>query len=316
MEQSPQKSQGGFKGGSKGIFIDGLWLCDCQPREIARQNETKKAGPNQGRLFYVCPKPIGQQQCGFFLWVDQAKIREKAGNNTHPNLKPPPTNSAPYNTSWQPHPVANLSVRPSSTTSPAQHSTAQPGLEPQGQSSDGSAWSVGSDEEQMLADAADAAMPRRGASMGLQTPRKANAQWSGPFTTPGKRKFAQLDTPPGKNLFGSAGRAGSRQGSPSKRPIGSALGTPTARRLKEVEEGELFTDIVDSLREFEVPISNAAAEDLKKVCAKHEKQLELRRLVITAKDAKIQELEGRIKTLEAEADLAEHMRSTEDESLE
>ncbi|XP_026463562.1 DNA topoisomerase 3-alpha-like [Ctenocephalides felis] len=41
-------------------------LCSgCQ--ELARKQTVKKEGPNKGRKFYVCPKPM-EQQCKFFEW--------------------------------------------------------------------------------------------------------------------------------------------------------------------------------------------------------------------------------------------------------
>jgi len=47
--------------------------------------ETKKQGPNRGRWFYKCPARNG---CGYFLWDDEAKLRES-------NSGAPPPSTAP-----------------------------------------------------------------------------------------------------------------------------------------------------------------------------------------------------------------------------
>ncbi|KAK3730446.1 hypothetical protein QZH41_012648 [Actinostola sp. cb2023] len=43
-------------------------VCNCNEPAVSRT--VKKDGPNQGRLFYACPKPMGQG-CSFFQWADQ-----------------------------------------------------------------------------------------------------------------------------------------------------------------------------------------------------------------------------------------------------
>ncbi|KAJ6112147.1 hypothetical protein N7523_008208 [Penicillium sp. IBT 18751x] len=60
----------------KGLFQDGIWMCNCRERLPAVKRETKKAGKNQGRYFWTCQNPPGKQ-CGFFLWADEAEVREK-----------------------------------------------------------------------------------------------------------------------------------------------------------------------------------------------------------------------------------------------
>ncbi|KAF2806101.1 uncharacterized protein BDZ99DRAFT_395221 [Mytilinidion resinicola] len=61
----------------KGLFEDGTWKCDCNPRLPAIHLQTKKETANKGRWFYKCQK--GQDDegcCNFFLWEDAAKPRE------------------------------------------------------------------------------------------------------------------------------------------------------------------------------------------------------------------------------------------------
>ncbi|KAK3336419.1 hypothetical protein B0T19DRAFT_409423 [Cercophora scortea] len=60
----------------EGIFENGGWFCDCDPRLPAVHLQTKKAGANKGRWFFTCQQQRGSQ-CGFFLWEDAAQAREK-----------------------------------------------------------------------------------------------------------------------------------------------------------------------------------------------------------------------------------------------
>ncbi|KAF9773717.1 hypothetical protein IL306_008413 [Fusarium sp. DS 682] len=43
---------------------------NCEPRQKATLREVKKSGPNNGKLFWKC------DDCNFFLWRDEAKVRE------------------------------------------------------------------------------------------------------------------------------------------------------------------------------------------------------------------------------------------------
>lgn len=81
----------------RGRFIDGVWHCDCEPPRPADHFVTKKAGPNHGRWckffysirffltsltvslneeVYTCHNSQAQG-CKFFLWQDDAEVREK-----------------------------------------------------------------------------------------------------------------------------------------------------------------------------------------------------------------------------------------------
>ncbi|KAE9373096.1 hypothetical protein N431DRAFT_337524 [Stipitochalara longipes BDJ] len=60
---------------SKGLFADGIWHCNCDPRLPATQFQVKKEGPNKGRWFYTCQESK-DNGCGFFLWKENAAPRE------------------------------------------------------------------------------------------------------------------------------------------------------------------------------------------------------------------------------------------------
>lgn len=57
--------------------MGGIWHCDCETRLPAEKFQVKNGGKNHGRWFYTCQKPQ-PKRCSFFLWTDDAKIREEA----------------------------------------------------------------------------------------------------------------------------------------------------------------------------------------------------------------------------------------------
>ncbi|KAB8303874.1 hypothetical protein EYC80_005242 [Monilinia laxa] len=102
---TPQKRKGASpykvnKVALNGLFSDGNWQCNCNPRLPAVRFQVKKEGPNKGRWFYTCQEPKEKTGCGFFLWDDKAKGREMGAvlNNTRtephtPELRTPVTPS-------------------------------------------------------------------------------------------------------------------------------------------------------------------------------------------------------------------------------
>lgn len=60
----------------KGRFINGVWHCNCDPRLPASHFQVRKDSANKGRWFYCCTNPK-ETQCGFFLWDEDAKLREE-----------------------------------------------------------------------------------------------------------------------------------------------------------------------------------------------------------------------------------------------
>ncbi|KAJ3468868.1 hypothetical protein MRS44_002933 [Fusarium solani] len=68
--QQPETPKSVKKRLHKGRFSDGHWWCNCEPRNKASLRETRKSGPNKGRFYWKC------DDCGFFLWWDEAKSRE------------------------------------------------------------------------------------------------------------------------------------------------------------------------------------------------------------------------------------------------
>ncbi|KAL9124551.1 MAG: hypothetical protein Q9217_006129 [Psora testacea] len=77
----------------KGLFSDGIWKCNCDPRLPALHLQTKNGGKNHGRWFncavYTCQLPQ-PKRCDFFLWDDEAKGREAAAVLNNSRMEPLP----------------------------------------------------------------------------------------------------------------------------------------------------------------------------------------------------------------------------------
>ena len=61
----------------KGVFVDGIWHCECKPRLPAEHFKVKKETKNKGRWFYTCQNQA-EKRCDFFLWDEDAKLREES----------------------------------------------------------------------------------------------------------------------------------------------------------------------------------------------------------------------------------------------
>ncbi|RDA96031.1 hypothetical protein CP533_5780 [Ophiocordyceps camponoti-saundersi (nom. inval.)] len=57
-----------------GLYKDGQWWCSCSPRVKAKLRKVLKDTRNKGRYFWSCP--LLPPECPFFLWEDDALLRE------------------------------------------------------------------------------------------------------------------------------------------------------------------------------------------------------------------------------------------------
>ncbi|KAH7162774.1 hypothetical protein B0J13DRAFT_19028 [Dactylonectria estremocensis] len=69
QQQEPRTPKSQKKRLDKGIFSDGEWWCNCEPRKKLSFLETK-SGSNKGKFYYRC------YECNLFLWWDAARARE------------------------------------------------------------------------------------------------------------------------------------------------------------------------------------------------------------------------------------------------
>ncbi|GAA5889903.1 hypothetical protein JCM8208_001163 [Rhodotorula glutinis] len=75
-----------------GCFLDSgavLCFCNTEPRVQAIRRVTRKeSSPNLGREFWSCGNFVEEQQCGFFLWCDQAATLGRGLRTPPPADKP------------------------------------------------------------------------------------------------------------------------------------------------------------------------------------------------------------------------------------
>ncbi|KAI8940134.1 hypothetical protein NX059_003847 [Plenodomus lindquistii] len=310
------RGRGRGGGGSlKGMFTNGVWHCDCNPREPAIHFETKKAGPNQGRWFRSCQKPEGSR-CGFFLWDDQAQPREQAALMNNSRSEPTPITPSKR----QPSPPPPYSIG----TKPVESSRKRARL-------------IRNDSDDYGFEQVDADFNSELNQIMTEVETPSKAIKTSDVATPatGRRKLPwQMDQPvPGSSLglqtpltdrktateaaaaFGSSNASRSmfnpsmvdesephRAGTPS-----TSCETPTPIRFKNAGSEDLVSDIFALLQETNTRLNSQAEIELRGLLAKYTKSAEgykrgrdVIRTTVKAKDAKITELNFRINTLEAE----------------
>ncbi|KAH7170662.1 hypothetical protein EDB81DRAFT_174857 [Dactylonectria macrodidyma] len=81
-QQEPRTPKSQRKRLDKGIFSDGEWWCNCEPRKKLSFLETK-VGPNKGKFYYRC------YECNLFLWWDAARARQTGLTPSKAPVEPP-----------------------------------------------------------------------------------------------------------------------------------------------------------------------------------------------------------------------------------
>ncbi|KAF2099520.1 hypothetical protein NA57DRAFT_55484 [Rhizodiscina lignyota] len=300
-----------------GVFQDGTWLCNCNPRVPASRFKVKKEGRNQGRWFYTCQK--SHEQCGFFLWEDDAKPREEAAVLSNSRNEPRASTST----------IQRGDTRRASPPPPYTpiREAAHPGqdqadIETEGEEDDTYDWPANwgqQEQEQVERQLHDVSPPPA-------TPRKPTA--SNAYATPvtGKRKISNVDDVeyPALSTSSTTSRHGGRtveispQSNASSRTLAgpssyaSPQSTPTPSRFKDAVSDQdssfnLTSDVLGLLSDHNARLDSTAQASLKTLLNRSDlrvrgilKGRDVSRLQIKAKDAKIAEQQLRITTLEAE----------------
>lgn len=87
--------------GVKGHFANGIWRCNCNPPLPAEHFQVKKDGRNKGRWFYTC-QHTAAARCGFFLWGDDARLREEGAVLGNSRTEPWGGRDGVVQESWRP----------------------------------------------------------------------------------------------------------------------------------------------------------------------------------------------------------------------
>ncbi|KAF2277529.1 uncharacterized protein EI97DRAFT_416491 [Westerdykella ornata] len=303
----------------RGLFVNGVWQCECSPRLPALHLQTKKAGANKGRWFYTCQKQQDDvNRCKFFLWDDDAKPREERALLNNSRSEPEHTNRTPS----KPRRVA--SPPPPYTIEAAPPDARRKRRRGSSEDSDDfgldSLDSISGDE---LLAAATSEPPRKATKQDMYTTPRRRLPWDnarGGIPTPqtdesrpmyqlqgGLREAGEFATPSKSRPSGAA--------SYSESPIPSPFQTPTPSRFKEPNTARSEMGLVDEvfqlLQEEKVHLHEQASAKLRAVLGKHSRRAEgnakakeVLRLRIKAEEAKNMELSLRNNTLQAELEAA------------
>ncbi|KAL2416460.1 hypothetical protein ABEF95_016164 [Exophiala dermatitidis] len=294
----------------RGAFMDGVWHCDCEPRLPAEKFQVKNGGRNHGRWFYTCQKPQ-HKRCNFFLWSDDAKIREEAALLSNSRTEPP----APAQPQTPRKAISNA-MPPTPETRPRSNAALPPqdaaASVPNLKADESFDWSSSNDEELLKAEQEVLAARRQPL---FETPKKTSRTES--LTSPGKRAFEQVSganekasetigwplsddvfaTPSTTHRSGTTGLL-----SPTTTP---AQGRSQTARPPEIEPSSLASDVLALLADSHI------SPDVERNLVEHLNRYDLRtqgimkgrdisRLAVQAKEQKIAELQARISFLEAE----------------
>ncbi|KAL2042915.1 hypothetical protein N7G274_004675 [Stereocaulon virgatum] len=323
----------------KGLFSDGIWQCNCDPRLPAQHFQTKNGGKNHGRWFYTCQK-AQPKRCDFFLWDDEAKSREAAVvlNNSRTELLPSPQTPqkpSPYGLATPQTSTRFMPASPKITTpyTPSKTSHDVPPSYKRGDATQSSTtqgsdsedefydWPASDDEE--MSKVADQASS--GHSMPPpETPRKAVK--TDMLSTPGKRTYSDMVSESGvkartpwpkpyieateDDVFTTPATGVPSRGLFVATSLHSPAETPTPIRYKDIpptQDSELASELLNILQNHHVSIPPEVQNSVNNICNKHVlytrgimRGRDISRAMVKTKDERIAELQGEIEGLKAE----------------
>ena len=294
MNRSPVKKA------ARGTFLAGVWHCDCEPRLPAEHFQTKNGGQNHGRWFYTCQKSQ-PKRCKFFLWDDEAKVREESAvlNNSRSETEPK-TLLYPILSARPPCPLRESPVQlgHQGLMTPSSKTKASPTI------SDDSDFHWSASNDQALLEAAQVA-----AMAPPETPRKTPRTPN--FTSPGKRNHSEMlayhselsTSPSNDDVFNTPRSSQDATGLLS--PVETPARGKSDSTAPPPPKSSLAADALQILNQSK--LSHEVEQKLVELLNKHDLRTQgiargrdITRLALNNKDAKIVELEARISGLEAE----------------
>lgn len=362
----------------RGVFADGIWHCDCKPRLPAEHFKVKKEGKNQGRWFYTCQQ-TEPNRCGFFLWDEDAKIREEgavlnnsrtepqarrvraqdgwdAGRSRHGRTELGQRGGGGMFSNMNPRgeSVSTATMKGDDSSTEDEGSTPPPyssqtrdagrlkrtaGAADLAKDDDDECfdWPLTGQEENELANAAEAAAPpetpRKALKTGVYatptatTEKKRRLPWleepAAALTTPETSRvpaqqqdyFATPSKPPAKALPTITEQNGPKTPNlPPPTPATAAKSPSPPSKHKDAlsnpadSSSSLTSEALATLSAVKVPPE--ALSKLRSVLSKHDlktqgisKGRDISRLALKARDAKLAELQAKIQSLEAEREV-------------
>ncbi|KAJ5639252.1 uncharacterized protein N7484_007114 [Penicillium longicatenatum] len=323
-----------------GLYKENAWYCNCPDREPAVRFQVKKEGPNRGRWFYTCHKPQGQR-CTFFLWNEEAELREKTVVMANSDSEPDPRSQSQSNMPSTPTKSTQRSnglftpqtdhriidVPPRHSASKPATTSMTPKARMMAEDNDEFGWDLDSDDNAKLTQASQYAeesfmsQPNFHAgsppSKAPRTPRN---------NSPGKRKLSDyVHEPQSTQSSPYFGTPGTSSASSFRPPPASAelCMTPTPKRYRDTDiltvdsrsdESDLAKELLSIFKKHEVVMSNEARDEFVSRVnledSRYKGALRARDLLREAmkkKDKEILELKERNTNLKAQAEMVQNM---------
>ncbi|KAF2650156.1 hypothetical protein K491DRAFT_683239 [Lophiostoma macrostomum CBS 122681] len=304
--------------------MNGVWHCDCNPRQPAVHFQTKKEGANQGRWFYSCQKQRDDpRSCKFFLWDSDAKPREQRALQSNSRTEPNRTNATPTRPQRDISPPPPYTVESGPSESVRKRNRA---LVDEDEDEDEDDY--GFDREDTEFDnelnraVVAAETPRKAARTESHTTPRRTLPWdternvaAGSLPTPQtdqrtKDPFSTRFSQPGGSFLTPSRFHDEDAQRQTVTPASSPFDTPTPARFKDVgteKPDDIVQDVFGLLREEGVVLDTKPESSLRRLLEKHARRAEganqgreVARRHMVAKDARITELTYKNNTLQAE----------------
>ncbi|OAL55818.1 hypothetical protein IQ07DRAFT_583259 [Pyrenochaeta sp. DS3sAY3a] len=301
---------------ARGLFVEGVWQCDCSPRLPANHFEVKKAGPNKRKWFRTCQKPqTDKSRCSFFLWDTDAHDREAAALANNSRTEPVPAHPVTPSRRQQ-SPPPPYAIEREAAGSSRKRGRSPIDLDPDDYGVARADASFDNELDQVMKQVETPIKSVKTTS--FATPASARRyppfQMGQPSSTTSDDPFASKALPP-KAIPLTPVRVRDDEIHHPVTPS-SSLGTltPTPSKTLSVVAEDLVKDVFSLLQDAGVQLPSHTEIALSNMLSKREKSAEgykrgreVIRATVKAKDAKIIELNYRINTLEAELEAEKAM---------
>ncbi|GFG13435.1 hypothetical protein CNMCM6936_006569 [Aspergillus lentulus] len=302
----------------RGLFLEGVWRCNCPERPPAVRLQTKNHGVNHGRWFYTCQKPQ-HKRCNFFLWQSDAEAREKLAVLSSSRTEPRSANNTPTKPSVQGSglltPQTDTKVQDvrgmsaNRTPTPSKSGKARMMTE----DTDEFSWDDSSGAEELT----KLLEPPRQPDFGQDEPRKAPRTET--FTSPGKRELSDMENEESESTTTLTPTSIFSARTQTRLPPASAevSMTPTPGRYRNVlstdardDSSDLGLQALEILESHKVAVPKEAQDELLALLNKHDLKTkgiirgrDISRIALKKKDETIMKLNERIASLESQREM-------------
>lgn len=330
----------------RGLFKDGIWLCNCPERLPAARFETKKPGKNQGRfcrsltclfLFlsyslphleltrsvYTCQQ-TPSKKCGFFLWTDDAVIREREVLFTNSRSEIDPRDSFPRTPSkisrqggtglLTPQTERRvIDIPPRRFASPPKSAKARMMAEDE----DEFGWHDGSSDNEELIEALESSQATEHimSQPNFHPESPSKAARTPTMTSPGKRKLSEYAHDSSTNTLSPVATPASSRSSRIPPSSAEVCMTPTPSKYRDVlsadskpDASNLAKTAAAILDKYEVVLPNRARDELNDLLNQQDLKMqgivkgrERVRLAMQKKDKEILDLKEKNASLQAQS---------------